>query len=615
MRKNILLFSLLLTANHFFGQTQYIPGRIYFKIRNESSLILPEYERFKTSLSTFGNLPAIEKLVTHFPVMQIQQPFRSGNKNVTRIYRLELADDAQTTEVINYLNGLSYIAYAERAQRYRQSFVPNDVHSNQWYFPYIMGYGAWDISLGQPYIKVAIVDDACKIAHPDLSPIIYSNPNEIPANNIDDDLNGYIDDVNGWDASDNDGDPTPPNNIWLQLGAFTHGTHCSGIAGGATNNNQGIASIGNGISIVPVKCVADNSIFPLGIENGPEGIDYAITIGADVISLSWGGTFDSTVANLVNAALADSIIVVAAAGNNGDSSLLYPAALPGVLSVAASGRYDLVASFSQYGSTIDVVAPGDSIWSTLAGTNPYGWMSGTSMACPMTAGLCGLMLSNDSSWTPSMIINCLKSTCDNIEVCNPVLYTGNIGAGRINAHKALACMETNSPPVASMVPETYQLCFNTTNSLTFYDNSLWADSIRWNFPGGSPATSTLSTPQVTYPGTGLFTVQLIAYNGYGIDTTTIILTVLICNVGLPDHEPDHLVIYPNPSDGTLYIEQPRPGSHHIEMLNIAGQLVYSGDHTGNRIRVETSDLPAGWYTVLLRNEYGRFFGKFLRLGN
>jgi subtilisin family serine protease len=288
---------------------------------------------------------------------------------------------------------------------------------------------------------VAIVDDAVKTDHPDLSPIIWTNPGEIPSNNIDDDGNGFVDDVNGFDVADNDNDARPPaSGLWQLLGLFTHGTHCAGIAGAATNNGLGVASIGNGIKIIPVKATSNSSLIPLAIDNGNEGVDYAVASGARVISMSWGGaTQDSTLTNVIQGAVDAGRILVSAAGNDGNSTPNYPSALPGVICVGSISRGDIVSSFSQRGSMIDVMAPGDSIWSTLATSANYGFQSGTSMACPMVAGLCGLMLSQNPGFDANIIESCLKSSCDNIDALNSTLI-GQIGAGRINAQKAMECL-------------------------------------------------------------------------------------------------------------------------------------------------------------------------------
>jgi len=425
------------------------PNVLYFKLKNGIEDNIPLYTN---GIINNTITPIISTEITEYilklPILELSKPFKSAS--LSSIYRLTLIPGRgiQSEEVAGKLSNMRSIQFAEPAKIYQQFFVPNDTTAKQWYLDDLQAFWGWDISLGSVAIKVAIIDDACKISHPDLSPIIWTNTGEIPANNLDDDSNGFIDDVHGWDASDLDGNPEPVDSLglWEFLGVFTHGTHCAGIAGAATNNAYGICSVGSGISIIPVKAIPDNTLFPGGIENGIEGLDYAITAGADVISLSWGSTsVDSTLAYAIAAAIAADIVVVAAAGNDGTNTAFYPAAFPGVIAVGATTKNDIKAGFSNYGSYIDIMAPGDSIWSTLAWSNPFGYESGTSMACPMVAGLCALLLSHDSTLSAIQVESCIESGADNIDAVNPS-YAGQLGAGRINVRGALLCMNVTDAP-------------------------------------------------------------------------------------------------------------------------------------------------------------------------
>ena len=168
-------------------------------------------------------------------------------------------------------------------------------------------------------IVIAIVDDAVLTTHEDILPNLWTNPNEIPNNNIDDDNNGYRDDINGWDAADNDNDPNPPSSASSSV--FTHGTHCAGIASAATDNSKGIASIGFNCKIMPVKSSTSNGNAQY-IDAGYDGIAYAMAAGADVISMSWGGNNSQTAQNIFNQAHNLGITLVAAAGNDASSKHL-----------------------------------------------------------------------------------------------------------------------------------------------------------------------------------------------------------------------------------------------------------------------------------------------------
>lgn len=438
-----LCFALIVISSFgdVLAQAHQVPGVVYFKVIPGVNEI-PVFSK--------GASPSLSKewklFCSQYEVHEILKPFRTPDPELQKIYRVSFNPEFSSELVCKSINSLGGMQYVEPAQRYFTSQVPNDVDSRQqWYMDLIKAYDAWDIGVGSSTVTVAIVDDAVKTDHPDLLPVIWTNTGEIAGNGIDDDGNGYIDDVNGFDVADNDSDARPPaSGLWQLLGLFTHGTHCAGIAGAATNNNLGIASIGNGIRIIPVKATSNSSLIPLAIDNGNEGVDYAVASGARVISMSWGGaTQDSTLTNVIQAAVAAGRILVSAAGNDGNSNPNYPSALPGVICVGSVSRGDVVSSFSQRGNMIDVMAPGDSIWSTLATSANYGYQSGTSMACPMVAGLCGLMLSQNPGLDANAIESCLKSSCDNIDGINGSLI-GQMGAGRINAQNALQCIFTTS---------------------------------------------------------------------------------------------------------------------------------------------------------------------------
>jgi subtilisin family serine protease len=437
---------LLACSSIFFSHAQNVPGIIYLKQKNEK-IFVPERTNPDMPLSI--DIPLIwEKWIQQYNIKYIIKPFKTPDPELQKIWRIEFDTNADANTFCKALLGTGDFSYAEPGQYYKSFFTPNDVDSKQqWYFEAIRAFDAWDLQRGSASVKLAIVDDAIQIDHPDLQPVVWTNPGEIPGNGIDDDGNGYIDDVNGFDVADNDNNPKPPaSGLWQLLGLFTHGTHCAGIAGAATDNSIGIAAIGGGVSIVPVKATSNGSLIPLALDRANEGVDYAVASGAHIISMSWGGAAqDSTLTNMIQAAMNAGRILIAAAGNDGNSTPNYPSALPGVIGVGSTSRGDVVSAFSQRGNMIDVMAPGDSIWSTLAGTSPYGFQSGTSMACPMVAGLCGLMLSRNPSLTPTQMEACLKNTCDNIDALNPAL-SGLLGAGRINAFNAVSCaaMVTNS---------------------------------------------------------------------------------------------------------------------------------------------------------------------------
>ena len=488
------------------GDVPAVPGQLFVKANAPSGSILD----FDTSDNVnFIGDPALETIIKKFGIHKISRPFHLNDEKLKSTYLVEFSPNMDHQYLIATLSALDYVDYAEQVPAYNLVLTPDDLNANQWHLPQIMAEQAWDLTTGSSNVVVAIVDDAVLTSHEDLAPVIWTNTGEIPGNGIDDESNGYIDDVNGWDAANGDNDPNPdgPTNSY-----FTHGTHCAGITGAATNNSIGIASIGYNIQIMPVKTASTGN----GTLVAPYlGVQYAIANNADIISMSWGGGgYSSTYQNLFDFAHNQGIVLIAAAGNSNSSVLAYPASYNHIISVGATNSSDQKAWFSNYGDSIDVMAPGKDIWSCLAGANTsYGYMSGTSMACPLVSGLAALMLSQDPSLSPDELEACLESSCDNIDGLNPS-YVGQMGAGRINAYEALACLKLLS---ADFSADFTTVCPGDTVQFTDLTNNnpiAW----QWSFPGGFPSSSTAQNPAVIYNASGIYSVTLIATNADSVDT-------------------------------------------------------------------------------------------------
>ncbi|MGZ4116685.1 MAG: S8 family serine peptidase, partial [Bacteroidia bacterium] len=273
---------------------------------------------------------------------------------------------------------------------------------------------------------------------------------------------------------------------------------------------------------------------------------YAAVNHARVINMSWGGTGSSTTAqNIIDYAYSQGCILVAAAGNNNVSTMFYPAAYNNVISVAATQSGDSKASFSNFGSWIDVSAPGNNIYSTFV-AGAYGNKSGTSMASPMVAGLCGLMLSLNPTLTQADVTNCLLSTADNIDAANPS-YIGQLGSGRINANAAMACVSASLswPPVADFVANITTV--TAGGQVTFTNESLYAPtSWTWTFPGGTPGSFVgANPPQITYNTPGTYNVVLTVSNVHGTNTKTRTGYIIVNPAGSCD-----TLNYPTPAGWT-----------------------------------------------------------------
>jgi len=310
--------------------------------------------------------------------------------------------------------------------------------------------GAWGVAAGSPSVTVAVIDQGVDITHPDLQGAIWTNPGEVPGNGVDDDRNGFVDDVHGWDFVRGTGA------VDTTQDADAHGTHVAGIVGAVRDNGIGIAGLASGVRIMPLKFMSDEGGFDSA---AIEAIAYARDMGAKVINASWGASLsDDDAAS--DPALRDAIsqcgcVFVAAAGNgdangkglNTDLALnrVYPAAfaLPNELSVAALDDRGRLATYSNYGGTVDIAAPGDAILSTLPhpcqmsdGTSTdqcYGWGSGTSMAAPNVSALAALIYSTSPSLTPAQVVSVIKSTALPLTTLTGKVRTG----GMLDAGAAL----------------------------------------------------------------------------------------------------------------------------------------------------------------------------------
>lgn len=418
-------------ANAQIIDSNFVDGIVYVKVQDSSTVVLDPYNNSNVALNL---------LLTQYQVDSMRQPFPGLSAKLDKTYRIHFRNHAQIDQLVTALEALPFVEYAEKEPIYRTEtnpYTPNDIAAQQYYLDKIYARDAWSVSKGSPNIVVAIVDNGVRTTHEDLASALWVNPT--PNSGL---LDRYPNDVNGWDVADGDNNPNPPSST-TDGDDFVHGTLCAGIAGAKTDNSTGIASIGFNIRIMAVKCTK-NSADGNTLTNAYDGVYYAIQAGADVISMSWGGSSGSFITgeNIINAGATAGIVMIAAAGNANTDSPYYPAAYNNVIAVASTDQNDTKSSFSNYGSWIDISAPGRNIYTTSAGSNSsYGSASGTSLATPLVAGLAALILSNEPNLTPAQVKTRLQQTSDNIDALNPN-YTGQLGAGRINAAKALGTQPT-----------------------------------------------------------------------------------------------------------------------------------------------------------------------------
>ena len=284
---------------------------------------------------------------------------------------------------------------------------------------------AWDVTQGSDAVVVAVVDTGADVTHPDLDANIWTNPGEI-ANGLDDDANGLVDDLKGWDFAGDDSNVRDTND-------HGHGTHVAGTIGAEGDNSAGVTGVNWRVKVMPLR-TGDGTLSGLAIE---QAFRYACAEGARVVNGSFGSPSPDP---FIRAAIEDcpQTLFVFAAGNeatNNDAQPRYPCNYPveNIVCVAASTVGDTLASFSNFGSTnVDLAAPGAGILSTIPG-GLFGKLSGTSMASPHVAGAAALVLSHRPALTPLELKNTLLLSVDKTPAYSGVVKTG----GRLNVARAL----------------------------------------------------------------------------------------------------------------------------------------------------------------------------------
>lgn len=350
-----------------------------------------------------------------------------------------------------------------------KALVPNDPqYPNQWYLDSIGAPIAWDKTVGSSLVIVAVLDTGAEFAHPDLTDNIWVNPGEIAFNRIDDDNNGYVDDIYGWDFVNNKSNPGPDFNQPQTVAGFQHGTVTAGLIGAVGNNGTDGVGVAWKVKIMPLKVLNEEGV------GDPRpvimAIDYAIAKGAGIINLSFTGlkSPDENLYRAIGRAHEAGIVIVAAAGNDADNftggdldfNPRYPACYDGpngepwwVIGVAALDRNNKKAVFSDYGfKCVDISAPGVEMPAALVYHQNYpeysqsfgGKWSGTSLAAPLVTGAVALIKAARPNLSPKEVYDVLTQSADNLDLINP-LFLRQLGAGKLNLAKAVDLVEKLYP--------------------------------------------------------------------------------------------------------------------------------------------------------------------------
>jgi subtilisin family serine protease len=380
--------------------------------------------RFRSGISTNDQRELIESLGAK--IVSVIGPQREG------AYLVALPDGIEVRDAAERFTRLEEVDYVEPEILHYTDAVPNDSlyasyagqpgELQRWYYNGIgndhnlNAEAAWDITTGNSNIVIAVIDTGVSLNHPDLQANIWINQREIAGNGIDDDRNGYADDVRGWDFYNNDNDPSPDLGTGNGDGNVFHGTFVAGCAAAVGDNGAGVAGASWRSRIMPLKVFTSSGGAPSSaIANA---LRYAADNGANIVNMSFGSSYTSfTISDAVNYAWSKGLLLVASAGNGNSNQPQYPARYPNVISVGGSGggsRYGngsgnitSRASFTQYGTNaVDVVAPAVDIVSTAlysvsdeangwgkAGSPTYFFGNGTSFAAPLVAGEAALLMS------------------------------------------------------------------------------------------------------------------------------------------------------------------------------------------------------------------------------
>ena len=486
----ILLCSIWFLAGSIYAQSVAIPSadsapkRLIVKLKSVAPTQLSKY-----SAGIAVAKDELDRVNVELGVIR-SQPFlpqaadRSTSFGEVRI--LTFDEKADISSIQSHYEKLSFVEYAEPDYQMELFTSPNDpLYSKQWNLRNV-GQSYWkvlrlpgdyndvlvadsgvtgaDIAADAVFTNppartetiIAIIDTGIDFRHPDLVGQIWTNTQEIPGNGLDDDHNGYVDDIQGWDFSANDAALIPILEDNDPTDRHGHGTHVAGIIAAAIGNGVGIVGIASHCRIMPLK------IYPMMLASmAASAIMYAADNGADVINMSWGAAYASKlIEDALSYAHAKGTVLCASSGNSGTQEAFYPASSPLTIAVGATDSRDRVTTFSSYGPHIDVVAPGESILSLRALTtdmyalppsnepdvhviaDEYYEASGTSMACPMVAAIAGYLKSVSPGITPSYAQEIIQLSARDLR--DPYGVGGNYpgrdiysGFGRVNLKQAL----------------------------------------------------------------------------------------------------------------------------------------------------------------------------------
>jgi subtilisin family serine protease len=481
------------------GDTELVSGRLIPLATAEGTVMRPD-------LAVSGQV--LVRLYPGTPQGQIAQMLEATGTSIEMTYPdgqlllLKLSPGQSVAGAVRILSDLPEVAMSSPDRLMYSLAVPSDpLYGMQWHHPAVQTPEAWDLQTGSPSTVVAVIDNGVDLSHPDLAGRVWRNPGET-VNGRDDDANGYVDDVVGWNFVDRNNNPQPEGVLGVWNGedngtengegsgdgststsavhttqmplpvpqseaSVHHGTHAAGIIAARANNGMGVAGINWNCQIMSLKVVPD--------EGDPRtsdclaAIQYAVDKGADIIYLGFFGAYSTQYTPVIAAAVEAGATVIAPAPNvrgaitNDPRSWWSPICNDGesftdnnVIGVGGTDSDDRLASFSARDDSafnfIDLMAPAVNIYSILSGdpeadepyATAYGTQTGNSFAAAVVAGVASLVAAHFPEYGPAQIVGQLKMGATNIDEINPS-YIGQMGAGRVNAYDSLRDLPPRLP--------------------------------------------------------------------------------------------------------------------------------------------------------------------------
>ncbi len=514
MKKFKIIFILLIIFSINYGQDRYL-----LKFDKKSKIQLRELKQIIQNNISNNVVNNVNKQLIEFK-------FNKHLSDYGKYFFLETNKNINLSEIEHSLSKNTELLSVEKLTEFQtHEIIPNDIeYINQWGLEKAKFHLAWEHEVGNNDIKIGLVDTGIDYLHEDLQNCIdYNygefgidiNGNNKESNGIDDDNNGFIDDYLGWNFVDNSLNGSNPTDDQ------GHGTSVAGVIGASSNNGIGITGINWNSKIIIAK--AFNKYGYGKEEDVSAALLYSFIRGARIINMSFGDvSYSILFKDVIDFLINNNVLLVASAGNSGSDNPHYPSAFPFVISVGASDINDNLSSFSNFGNTIDLLAPGSEILTTsIQDDVKYNLVSGTSIAAPFVTGLASLLLSRKNNLSINDLTQILKTTADDLYSEGFDYYSGS---GRINALKAVLAnslqkIQINYPLNTSAFSDTTFSVIITVISPNFknYEIQLSQSSETENWETIFSSNyqiidSNVCDINTTLLSEGLYTIKLVVFN-------------------------------------------------------------------------------------------------------